>query len=174
MATAGPSVAGTITGTSWSGTGNLAASDDSYATYSLSAFVVSNALVVSNFGFAIPSGATINGISVSIEAKVGSSTGGVDNSHLRKAGVNVGSSKASYPSLSTTEGTQTFGSTSDLWGTTWTDSEINSSGFGYEVAFFNLATTTLSVDTITITVTYTGGGGLSIPVAMQSYRQRRL
>ena len=49
---------------SWSNTGNAVSSNNSYATV---ANATSNYLTLTNFGFAIPGGATIDGIEVSIE-----------------------------------------------------------------------------------------------------------
>jgi len=56
-----------VGGTAWSNPTNVTASDNSYASVSLSFLVVSDALVATNFGFSIPVTATVDGITVSIE-----------------------------------------------------------------------------------------------------------
>ena len=54
----------------WSDPTNAAASDDSYATNSRSGTSVqTHRLKATNFGFSIPTGATIEGIEVSVERK---------------------------------------------------------------------------------------------------------
>jgi hypothetical protein len=49
-----------------------------------------------------------------------------------KGGSRAGSNKAtgSLPTDSGNEAYQTFGASNDLWGTTWTDTDINASNFG--------------------------------------------
>ena len=51
---------------SWSSTNNVVSSNDSYATVSLSRNQTSNYLMATGFGFSIPTGATINGITVTV------------------------------------------------------------------------------------------------------------
>ncbi len=52
--------------------------------------------------------------------------------------------------------TQNYGTTSDLWGTTWTAADINNANFGLKfTAKAGTTATTANVDYITITVTYT-------------------
>ncbi len=54
--------------------------------------------------------------------------------------------------------TATYGSASDLWGTTWTPAEINNTNFGVSLSVLNqsgFSSRTASVDYIQITVTYT-------------------
>jgi hypothetical protein len=118
-------------------------------------------LRVTDFDFAIPSGATIDGIEVSVErSRTGGTAGNNDHTiQLTKDGTSrVGSNKAvagSWPL--TTDGVAAYGGAADLWGTTWTDSEINASTFGVHVRGQNGASggPTLRVDHVTITVTYT-------------------
>ena len=49
---------------------------------------------------------------------------------LAKAGTAVGDNKSTVVVWPSTEGAITYGSPTDLWGTTWTPAEINASGFG--------------------------------------------
>lgn len=168
----------------WSNPNNAKVSDNSYASVSASFGGNTHYLKATNFGFAIPSGATINGVSVSIERKstVGSPNTVKDNVvKLVKGGTVSGSNYAdtgtNWPSSDTVK---TYGGSADLWGLSLTDSDVNASNFGVVLAaamgsIIGKNACSAFVDLITITITYTvGAGGLSIPVAMQSYRQRRV
>ncbi len=92
---------------------------------------------------------------------------------LLKAGSPVGSNKASSSGWSTSKTTVNYGSTSDLWGTTWTAADLNASNFGLRFAAKNVVTgvaaVTASLDYVSITVTYNddtnGIGTASQPVA---------
>lgn len=195
MATAGPNAPGTMADDSavgttvWTDPGNVAASDDARAQANplSGAANSSHYLKCTNFGFAIPSGATINGVTVAIERTTFSAP---DASHytrdsvlsLVKGGTVSGYNKAdTATSWTSTETTISYGGAADLWGLTLTDSDVNASTFGVVLSVAQrdrfAQGNTGNVDLITITINYTaggGGGGLSIPVAMQSYRQRRV
>lgn len=83
------------------------------------------ALYVHKFGFAIPSGATILGIAVSATGGAQGNNGVVwPHVQLVKAGALAGTSIEA----------RAGGGSSDLWGTTWTPSQINATNFG--VAFW--------------------------------------
>ena len=78
---------------------------------------------------------------------------------LLKNGSATGSNKASattWPNTGTLS-TVTYGSSTDLWGTTWTAADVNDVDFGLRFVAKNVAaaTSTASVDSITITVYYT-------------------
>jgi hypothetical protein len=132
-----------------------------------------NYLVCTQLSSSIPAGSTINGITVKIERY--NSEGGetltiTDNAiYLTKDGTNtVGTNKsaaATWP-LSTDPNTyENFGSSSDLWGTTWTAAEINASTFGVMISP-NLsislsgsnAGNNTKIDQITIDINYTTSG----------------
>ena len=188
MATAGPNAPGTMTddaavGTqAWTNPGNVASSNNAYA-QAASSGATTHYIKCVAFGFAIPGGSTINGVQVDIERKANRNTAtryGIDSTvSLVKGGTVSGHNKADlvnkYP---TTDTSKSYGGAADLWGLTLTDSDVNAATFGVVLSSFitdDVTSTTVTVDLITITVTYTAGaGGLSIPVAMQSYRQRRV
>lgn len=97
---------------------------------------IANRFNVTAHGFAIPAYAIITGIELEVtRGNVGSgdnaSTGGY---RLLKAGSGVGSTQTD-PLLIDLTGpyTDTFGSSSDLWGTTWTPAQINASNFGVQL-----------------------------------------
>ena len=75
---------------------------------------------------------------------------------LLKAGSAVGSNKASSSTWGTSASTVNYGSSSDLWGTTWTAADLNASSFGLRFAAKNVAaaSATASLDYVSVTVTY--------------------
>ena len=112
----------------------------------------SNYLEMTGYGFAIPTAASISGI----EATITCSSSGSDTlyAQLLKAGSLAGTSKTLSP-LATTS----FGTTSDLWGATWSEAEAEASGFGVAIWVVGGANgNTVYVTGATIRITYTTGG----------------
>jgi hypothetical protein len=116
---------------------------------------------LTNFGFTIPAGATINGIKV--ELKVAREHLGNLTVQLLKAGPlgptpvgNVKTFAAPTPTGNICNNSSfiTQGGCTDLWGTTWTPSEINAANFGVRV---NSSTSTGArvLDAVKITICYT-------------------
>lgn len=152
------------TGLTWTNLTNTYSSNNSYATVFAAGATSCKSVVFSGYGFSIPSGATIDGIIVEIERKVDTASTWIDTEiYLVKTGTTVvGSNKSAGVSWSTSESYISFGSASDLWGTTWTDTQINTSSFGTSIKALQNMTKgsgTASVDHVRITVHYTGGGG---------------
>jgi hypothetical protein len=93
-----------------------------------------------------------------------------NNVQLLKAGVAVGSNKASATTYGTSASTVTYGNSADLWGTTWTATDLNASNFGLRFSAKNVAaaSATASIDYITVTVTYNDDenaiGTSSVPI----------
>lgn len=155
----------------WASTGNVAASDNSYATVgplgTAQANVFSNFLRCRNFGFTtsdIPSGATINGIEIEVERKSSSPSRGTDRNaflSVHSAGTaadQVGSDQETTDALiGSSDATRTYGGASSLWGTSVADSTARSSTFGFDYAVENNAngTPTMSVDLVRMRVYYT-------------------
>ena len=89
---------------------------------------------------------------------------------LLKAGAPVGTNKATSTTWGTSYSTVGYGTTSDLWGTTWTAADVNASNFGVRFAVKNVAAASdqANLDYISITVTYkpdtNGIGTSSVPV----------
>lgn len=167
MATQGPNSAATITGGAWTNPTNAATTNAVYATQSIPATSDSSILVFSNYGLAIPAGATINGITVAIIAHASVSAsidlgdinalGNTGVKLTKVAGIGVGTAKLDTTLWGTTDSTFTEGNGADLWGTTWTPSDINSTGFGVLVQVENISgfARTASIDSVLITVTFT-------------------
>ncbi|CAI8743077.1 conserved protein of unknown function [Methylococcus capsulatus] len=158
MATAGPNYASTavsdstLAGNAWSNPSNGTASDNSYATASSNG---TQYLKATGFGFSIPTGATIDGIVVEWERKASSSTVKDKAVRIVKGGVVGATDKSAAGDWPTTDTFASYGSSSDLWGETWTAADINAANFGAAIATQSTFVRTASVDAVRITVYYT-------------------
>ena len=170
---AGPKDGNSFTGNvqpgdqSWINPGSAKTSNGSYAR---SGFVLdllsvspTKYLVASDYQFNIPANATIQGIQVDIQQL----SDGInllaavvdDGVRIRKGGTFVGVNKASshfWPIF--TSSYHTYGGPNDLWGTTWTPADINSSSFGVGISAnltgLLMLLPSANVDHIRITVNY--------------------
>jgi hypothetical protein len=132
-------------------------------------------LKFTNFGFAIPSGATIVGIVVnatltgstypyypsnlisdnSIKLVKGGTVGGTEhaNGQMWGSGSNTWISRGRLildnPSINT------YGTASDMWGETLAATDVNASGFGVALSASILAGGTATINSVSITVYYT-------------------
>jgi hypothetical protein len=117
----------------------------------------------SKFGFTIPAAATITGIEVQVRRcqQGNASSGTVRDVQLRlskEVGVLVGDNKAYFGLNWPVDDYQweTYGGPSELWGTTWTPSDINSSAFA---VYFSVGSThgdeVAQVDSARVTIFYT-------------------
>lgn len=168
MASQGPNSPGTLANDAsvgveaWSFPSFAGNSDNSYANQALLSLTYSNYLKSTNFGFSIPSGATIDGIIVEIEKRDSIYLSQDSTVKLVKGGTIVGTNKSLLGSWTNVDSYYTYGSSSDLWGTTWTDSDINASDFGVVINAYNpsfKSNAYLYIDHVRITVHYTSGGG---------------
>lgn len=157
----------------WGTPNNAIASDNTYTT-SVSPDSIgtvphySDYLVASSFGNSLPGGATIDGIEVTVERVTNSTTVQDVTVQLMKAGSPVGSNLAntgvSWPQNS--EATATYGGSSNLWGTTWSASDVNNSGFGVRFSTLRNAgagARNMQVDAIRIKVYYTVPSDVTAP-----------
>lgn len=156
--TSGSNVTGVGT-FAWTSTNNIISANTIESTVAFTASGNSNYLMGNNYGFNIPSGVQINGIVVEIHRRTSSVTAGriaKDNIvSLVKNGVIIGNNKAATTNYTTTLTTATYGSATDLWGTTWTAADINNTNFGAVIAVTATNNPTVRVDYIKITVHYT-------------------
>jgi len=169
MPSQGPNSCGT--GANVTGVGTIAWSNPTniYTNNSVSATVggvvaTSNYLRASNFGFSIPSGATIDGIVVEIRDTI--SDPNVTDNILRlvKGGVISGDNKSAgliWPGGAYSY--RSFGGSSDLWGVTLNSTDVNSTDFGFvlsvTITFGGKGNGIGAVDHIRMTVHYTTGSG---------------
>lgn len=139
-------------------------------TSSLGNTVVSANLDLSNFGITLPTMATITGIKVSIvrKASVSTSTNHINDYHVQliKAGATSGTDKAlTATNWPTADANQDYGAANDLWGTTWTYSQVNASNFGVRIVAKSTCTTcglTAYVNAVTVTVYFTTGASVGV------------
>jgi hypothetical protein len=162
--TAGPNSPGGATasgtGNSWTSPTNVFTSNGVFASVFVSAAGTSNQLQVTNFGFAIPTGSTINGIMIETQNQSPNPSQLGILVQLLKGGAAAGVSKSlgqpnAYPN---TEAFVTFGNSTDLWSGTWAPADINNAGFGVQqqaLEVTGLAGATANVDFVRITITYT-------------------
>ena len=172
----------------WQNTSNASTQNDIYtsllftdvsnvlaaAPTSISPADETNYLVCKNLDSNIPNDATIEGIKIYID-RYNSFTGDGtviitdDAIYLTKNGTDtVGNNKSVgtvWPSTDT-DTYATYGGVSDLWGTTWTASEINNDNFGVMIGptieFDGLTGEnggSAKVDHVYIEITYAGGSG---------------
>lgn len=100
-------------------------------------FESSNIIRGTNFGFSIPAGATIDGIVFYAELDAGAPQSLYHKNIIPyvtagQKGTDKGLG-TDAPPASLTE--VSWGTSTDLWGTTWTVAEINSSDFGFGLSF---------------------------------------
>jgi hypothetical protein len=173
MATAGPNYCGTAADDSTVGTitwssGSLSNGlTDNGLTAFLDAVIntgeVTHYFKATNFGFSIPAGATINGITVEIKRRDASATNKSKDSSVKlvKGGTIGGNDKAAAGTYPTTLTYATYGSASDLWGQSFAASDINASNFGVVIACTDngAGNANPEIDAIRITIDYTNPAG---------------
>jgi hypothetical protein len=142
---------------SWSNPDGCKTSGD-FSTASFETFAVATThyLTATNFGFTIGAGETVDGIQIEWRRQANYSNtnardsavrvikGGTIGSHDKASATNWGASGFTYAS---------YGGASDLWGTTWADTDVEASTFGAALsATTNDAITSGQVDHCRITV----------------------
>jgi hypothetical protein len=153
--------------TAW-GTPENVVSDDATDT---TVVVPSDYLVTSSYGFAIPTDAIIQGITVRVEAsETGSGTSNyIPQLHSDTTPTLIGAAKGAVTVSGTTKVISSNGGVADLWSATLTPAIVNAAGFGVSI-WSTDTVNTLAVDFITIAIEY----ALAAPRDMESYRRRRL
>ncbi|MBI5918895.1 MAG: hypothetical protein HY849_05940 [Nitrosomonadales bacterium] len=160
----------------WSNASKAKVADGSDATVSnMQNGSVSSYLQCTGYNFAVPSGAVINGITVNVTRKTDGGSMTDAAVYLVKSGnISTNMNGATNTLYTTSRSVEAHGGSTNLWGASWTVSDINNSGFG--VAFSaqeasnnnnggenNNNSNKVSVDLISIDVTYTtatsGGTG---------------
>jgi hypothetical protein len=123
-------------------------------------------IVGQGFGFSIPTGATINGIVVTLQVRNydAQGAGNAARDYIIKIVKNntiTGTDKSTLAPITpdATFVNRTYGSSTDLWGETWTAADINNSNFGvaYSAELNVVAKNYISVSArnLRITVHYT-------------------
>ena len=151
----------------WSQPQAAQSSDSMYATCTLNNMNLNTSryLKATGFGFSIPTTASICGIEVKVERSRLGIWPITDNGiRVLKYNAVTGTNYAAVNlAWGSTDSVVTYGSNSDLWGTTWTPAQINASSFGAAVSvkknLFSLASA--KVDQITIKVFYDNSTGIA-------------
>ncbi|MBA2278953.1 hypothetical protein H0V99_00740 [Candidatus Saccharibacteria bacterium] len=144
----------------WTSPGNAFSDNTTYATRTVDG-TTSNYIKCVNYGFSVPSSATIVGVIVGVERSSDSTGNGGSNDaamRLVKGGTIGTVDRATTTIYTTGDVSEDHGSTTDLWGVTLSASDVNGSTFGAAFAATkpNAAgpAHTISVDHIRITVYY--------------------
>jgi hypothetical protein len=156
-------VANAGSGASWVNLNNVKANDntDAYVATNISGSMI---LKSTAFGFTIPTDATIQGIELNFErwSSNGDATIYTGDAliQLYKAGTLTGSNIADHSHWETSRTVKTYGGATSLWGTTWSKSDIENSGFGVGIQTEQSAPGYQSyIDYVTLTVYYTTPAG---------------
>lgn len=150
----------------WTSPGSASSNADggASANVSLGKGATSDYVKCLNFGFTtsmIPTGSTINGIILSVVRDTSASGLGNDSAvRLVKGGVIGTTDRSTATTWPTTLTNEDHGTSTDMWGTTWTVSDVTSSTFGAAVAATNTTTGhgttgTFNIDYMQITIYYT-------------------
>lgn len=146
---------GTVT---WSNPGNITADDASYATTgAMGGSQQTHYLKATNFGFAIPAGAAINGIECYTK---GFRSGGTMYPEIIKMVINgtvTGNNKGNLiTEWGAGEAEKVVGANNDTWGLTPSADDINSATSGVVIAFRSGPDTpSISINSIKLRITYT-------------------
>ena len=157
----------------WANPNRANLSDDLHSRVQLANGEVSKYLEVSDYGYVIPPGATIDGIQVSIEGFQESFLADFADASivLMKNGVPVGIDHAGTGYYDDKDYVNIYGSSTDLWGETWTPADIMNPGFGALYAVQRNSGTGvfyMHVDYVEVTVFFSGNGCI-LPVSYESY-----
>ncbi|MEM7394313.1 MAG: hypothetical protein AAF492_18395, partial [Verrucomicrobiota bacterium] len=137
---------------------SLALSDDQYASYGDE---LEDNLILSDIGFNIPAGADIAGIQVNLEGRA-TANNPDDREFEIDLSTDAGGSTAgdTFNLFWTLADTQlTVGGPTNLWGTTWTVGDINSTDFAVQIRSLSTDSgQSQLIDQLSVTVCYTGIG----------------
>lgn len=152
--------------TLWVNPSLIYANDGSGATSSKFSSLFTYYIKATGFGFSIPDGATIDGIEMVMRRQSLPSTANDTKVNIIKGGTISTTNLASATSWGASYNSKTYGGPTELWGETWTASDINSANFGVACASQNTAFSKGGhvnyIDNITITVYYTEGATTAI------------
>ena len=161
--TASPTSCASVAGigtVNWANPARAISSNNSFATATVDG-TTSRYLRCTGYNFAIPTGATINGVTVRVERRSNRITdGGSKDAAMRlvKAGVIGATDRSTATLYTTTDVIEAHGGAADLWGTTWTAAEINAASFGAAFAATKASAAgpshSVSVDHVQISVDY--------------------
>jgi hypothetical protein len=169
MATQGPNSPATVTNEdnsgnpAWSNPSNAVSDNASRASVVLGDGQYSDYLTAVNFGFSIPTGATIDSIWPEVDIQTVEGGSGGIYARLFKTAIGTDPTTAYGSDYDTIQGNDNYRAPwygpTYLFDTTWTPAEINASTFGVAIyctqQLYNAVNLTFLVDHIRITVDYT-------------------
>jgi hypothetical protein len=146
-----------IDGPTWDDAGNVFFNDGLYATVTLPEGETTAWLAADHYGFAVPAGAHVTGVKVTIRRGKDAGPGVIDVTTVTLSGFAHSSSKFSLVDWPDADGDLVLGGSSDSWGVTWTPGEINGDDFRVSLRAGEGGTGTadLRVDSVLVTVYYT-------------------
>lgn len=135
VASPGTVVEGALGGTSWSNPSNARHADGLFATVPMNGGNVTRRLLAKGFGFVVPVGAVVRGVTVKVRRRSDSANAVVDDAvALVRSGVVSPVTKSAPGAWPVQLATATYGGPADTWGETWTPSDVSSLEFGVAVA----------------------------------------
>jgi hypothetical protein len=150
-------------GPAWNTPANAETQDDSY-TYTFSTSIISTDwLRITNFGFSIPEGATIDGIEVRAD-KFATVASSIRDSYiyLRTSAGQSGDNKAdteTYWQNSDTDNYISWGGATDDWNAGFDYADINDESFGIDISAYHAQLfRNARIDHVQIKIYYTEGG----------------
>lgn len=167
-------------GSDWNNFQNVSFPDHQYAESGLAAYpqcfqatcYYSRILYAFDFGFSIPQGATIMGVSAQVLRMSTAPTDVTDSLIQLYTGSPVGTNHASTTNWTPNPVSVIYGDSTDTWGYNLTPDSVNSSQFGLAVMAINRnmagLITTASVDHIEMTVYYNTGTGIQMQTKSSS------
>jgi len=158
------------TGADWDSTDNVAAIDGQFSSVTLQPYLncfqsscyFSRHLTCYNYGFNVPSNATIDGVTITV-AGVPDGNGAVHDQviQLRRDNLNnlYGTNLSAPQAWNMNQPDHTYGGSTELWGLTWTPADVNSSDFGCYIKLDNSGSVAhaVMIDAVLITVNYSIG-----------------
>lgn len=157
MTVLGPNYPGTLaetgSGVSWTNLSNAGADDAALASVSVVGAQPTKYIRATNFGFAIPGGATITDLLFEVAHRCDTVGGArIDNVLAIKNSVQHGTQQSDDSTLPTTQTVKSF---TGLMNGTWTAADWNASTSGFEIQYLGLTSGTIEVNFLRVSVTYT-------------------
>ena len=176
MATAGPNYPATVAteigpsgDNDWLTPSNVTADDGTEAQITAATYDAADhsyRLTATNFGFWVPTGSTIDGITVEIDRRC--FAGAAQDQEVRlydSTSTLVGDDKQTATAWPASLAIATYGGVADTWTAGFDTTDINSSNFGVAlIVLADAANTDIAVDFIRVTVTYTLPAQANLPI----------
>lgn len=142
----------------WNNVTNILADDGNYANINHNGD--SNTLKAATFGLSLPAGATITGIETQHQLKRTTTiSGSITSINVAKSDSTLGTAKTPGTALTSSDLNYTAGGDGDLWGLTWTVSDIQASTFQTRLVVNRSGSGFIFCDAAWVKVYYTASTG---------------